>query len=130
MFQGLKQVNFTVKPLKFLRTLQEIIELHLIPCYFNSIVFIKGSITAANKTHTSKPYPRNQTIQRIQKGSCFAKIPKGFSKKLRNGILTLSLKLLYQEFHCTAKNKNSKIEEFKTEAQTEEKILIVRAKIR
>lgn len=50
VFQGLEKVNLTVEPLKFLGALQEIMKLHLIPCYFNPLILIKGSVSATRKS--------------------------------------------------------------------------------
>lgn len=50
VFQGLEKVNLTGEPLKFLGALQEIMKLHLIPCYFNPLILIKGSVSATRKS--------------------------------------------------------------------------------
>lgn len=47
MLQCLKQMNFTIQPLKIFRTLHKVIKLHLIPCYFNPFILIKSLISAS-----------------------------------------------------------------------------------
>jgi len=47
-------MNFTVKPLKIFRTLQEIIQLDLIPSNFNPLILIKCSISESIKNRTNK----------------------------------------------------------------------------
>lgn len=95
-------MNFTVQPLKFFWTLQEIIELHLVPGYFNPFILIKGSVPA--KTITEKKKDINPLNEELQEAH-YSKFWKGYAERKSH---TLSWKLLCQEFHCTAKLKQRK----------------------
>lgn len=54
-------MNFTVKPLKIFRALQEIIQLDLVPSNFNPLILIECSISASikNPNHTHKKKKSN-----------------------------------------------------------------------
>ena len=58
VLQCFQEMNFTVKPLKIFRALQEIIQLDLVPSNFNPLILIECSISASiknpNHTHTKK----------------------------------------------------------------------------
>lgn len=61
VLQCFQEMNFTVKPFKIFRALQEIIQLDLVPSNFNPLILIECSISASikNPNHTHKKKKSN-----------------------------------------------------------------------
>lgn len=77
VLQCFQEMNFTVKPFKIFRALQEIIQLDLVPSNFNPLILIECSISASikNPSHKKKKknkfirYPFLQTQRKTQRNS-------------------------------------------------------------
>lgn len=89
-------MNLTVKPLQILRTLKEIIKLHLVPSNLDPFVLIKSPIS-----DETKPSDRNQNQN--------AFFPPWGQMRVRD--LTRFSKLPCREFRCTERNQIRKSEE-------------------
>ena len=76
MLQRFKEMNLAVEPFKIFRTLQEIIELDLVPSNFNPLILIKCSISArinqltitksSQKDHKDSNFGKNKTRASIK----------------------------------------------------------------
>ena len=76
VFQCFQKMNLTVKPFQIFRTLQEIIEFHLIPSDLDSFIFIKCSVT----TNKKKPIKMLQNPQNARKSKPYTVFEAPFPK--------------------------------------------------